>query len=212
MVYSLGRRLYVGLLDEANSCSLMASRGASFSLQSRLRPLPPGYLPEPTEVVKAVQEEFDKEGKYDSIVFAGIGEPTLRLGALLECAKMLKRVEHSNIGSVKLRLNTNGLGNVEHGRNIVPDLRHAGIEAVSVALNTMDPQQYMELMKPTTAGATQEHVCEFIRACVKEKMETEVTAVAREDVDLQAVQEFAAEAGASFRFRSYHPAEVKSNI
>eukprot|EP00960_Hanusia_phi_P073839 768098-Hanusia_phi.AAC.3 len=50
MVYSLGRRLYVGLLDEANSCSLMASRGASFSLQSRLRPLPPGYLPEPTEV------------------------------------------------------------------------------------------------------------------------------------------------------------------
>jgi len=46
----------------------------------------------------------------------------------------------------------------------------------------------MSLMKPTTAGATHERACEFIRACVKEEMETEVTAVAREDVNLQAVQ------------------------
>ena len=63
-------------------------------------PLPEGFTPSAEEVYQAVEAA---QGDYDSIAFAGAGEPLLRLGVLEQAAQLLLPK------GVPLRVNTNGL-------------------------------------------------------------------------------------------------------
>eukprot|EP00752_Nemacystus_decipiens_P014322 g12741.t1 len=82
-------------------------------------------------------------------------------------------------------------------------------DSVSVALNTADPMQYEELMKPSAHGLirTQAHglVCDLVTECVAQGLPTECTVVDRDAVDVGRVQELAAALGASCRVRPYCP-------
>lgn len=78
----------------------------------------------------------------EEIVFCGYGEPTERLDTLLEVAGWV----HGNTGA-RVRLDTNGMGNLINGRDIVPDLAQA-LDAVSISLNASGPEEYMELCRP----------------------------------------------------------------
>jgi uncharacterized radical SAM superfamily Fe-S cluster-containing enzyme len=119
LVYVIGRALYVSLTNRCNSVSLPATRGKGFTMST---PLPP-LVSEPSaaEISAAVNSAWlERENGYEAIVFAGLGEPTLRLDVLVEAANSLKE-------KAPLRLNTNGLGNAQHGRDIsgvVHALRH----------------------------------------------------------------------------------------
>ena len=53
----------------------------------------------------------------DEIVFCGYGEPTVRFDDLKECARRIKEEFHKTV-----RVNTNGLGNLINGRDIVPEM------------------------------------------------------------------------------------------
>lgn len=93
--------------------------------------------------VQEIKDEFDKfpPESYEDIVFCGYGEPTERLEDLLEVAAFAKQ----KFGK-KIRINTNGLANLIHGKDVTP-LFEGKIDAVSISLNTPDPQKYLELTR-----------------------------------------------------------------
>jgi TatD DNase family protein len=93
---------------------------------------------EPTaaEVIEAIGDPK----KYEEVVFCGFGEPTIRLDIIREVGKWVRE----NGG--KVRLNTDGHGNVINHRNIVPDLIGV-VDSVSISLNSTDPTQYGEMMR-----------------------------------------------------------------
>ena len=79
--------------------------------------------------------------KYDEVVFCGFGEPTERLDVLLKVAEWIK--DNYNI---KTRVNTNGLSDFIHGKDTAP-LFEGKIDAVSISLNTPNPERYFELTR-----------------------------------------------------------------
>ena len=96
--------------------------------------------PSKEEILQAVRD-YDFTG-FDELVFCGYGEPTCELETLLAAAKIAKEEK-----GLKTRLNTNGLGNEENGRDIVPDLAEV-IDSVSVSLNAPDAAKYQEVTRP----------------------------------------------------------------
>lgn len=77
--------------------------------------------------------------KYSELVFCGFGEPTENLGVMLEVCKFLK----SSTG-VPVRLDTNGLASLSHGKDIPPMLEGL-IDIVSISLNAPNAQRYLEI-------------------------------------------------------------------
>jgi radical SAM enzyme (TIGR04100 family) len=92
------------------------------------------------EIIEA-SKKFDM-AKYNEIVFCGFGEPTEAFGNLIKTAAYLKE----NFGK-KIRINTNGLGNLINGRDIIPQMEGL-IDTVSISLNTPDPEKYNEIVRP----------------------------------------------------------------
>ena len=102
---------------------------------------------EPTlEEIKQAIDTFDFNG-YEELVFCGYGEPTCALENLIASAAYVK--EKYNI---KVRLNTNGLANLYHKRNIVPELSKV-IDSVSISLNAPTAEKYQEVTRPQFENA-----------------------------------------------------------
>lgn len=95
--------------------------------------------PEYEEIIKA----FDNYNldDFNEIVFCGFGEPTERIDTLLEVAKYIK----TNFNK-KIRINTNGLGNLVNGKDITPLLKGL-VDTVSISLNTPNKERYLELTR-----------------------------------------------------------------
>ena len=77
------------------------------------------------EIIAAI-DAFDFTG-YEEFVFCGYGEPTCALDILEKTAKYVKEKY-----KLPIRVNTNGLGNLYHGRDIVPELSEY-IDSVSIS-------------------------------------------------------------------------------
>ena len=120
------------------------------------------------EVTSLLEEDGDQpRHKFNNVVIAGEGEPTLRMEALLAVARSvgpLRRPERP----LPVRVTTNGLCygvpnlgyspfNNERSSALLPmhrhvvlrDLLEAGITQLSVALNTADRHEYDALMRPS---------------------------------------------------------------
>ncbi len=105
------------------------------------------FKKEPTlEDIKAAMDAFDFEG-FEELVFCGYGEPTCALENLLESAAYAKEKY-----GIKIRLNTNGLCNLYHKRNIVPQLAKV-VDSVSISLNAPTPEKYQEVTRPQFENA-----------------------------------------------------------
>ncbi len=102
---------------------------------------------EPTlaEIKKAI-DIFDFSA-YSELVYCGYGEPTCALDNLLKSAAYVKERY-----PVAIRLNTNGLGNLYHGRNIVPELAQV-VDSVSISLNAPTAEKYQAVTRPQFENA-----------------------------------------------------------
>lgn len=98
------------------------------------------------EDIKAAIDNFDFTG-YDEIVYCGYGEPTCALDNLLASAKYAKE----KLG-IRIRLNTNGLCNLYHKRNIIPELSKV-IDSVSISLNAPTAEKYQAVTRPQFENA-----------------------------------------------------------
>jgi TatD family-associated radical SAM protein len=89
------------------------------------------------------------------IVFAGPGEPTLRLYDCLEAARRIRE------RGGRVRLETDGLANVLYDRDITPDLE-GSVDHLVVGLHTHDQSSYEWYFHPPVADAHRA-VVEFAR-------------------------------------------------
>jgi TatD DNase family protein len=143
-------------------------------------------------------KEIGDPKKYDEIVFCGYGEPTLRLNVIKEVSKKTKEM------GGRVRLNTNGHGNLINKRNILPELNGL-IDSVSVSLNAEDSEKYNKICHPVFKNGTYEAVKEFIREARKYIPEVVATIVDVPEVDEEKCKEIAEkELGVKFRGRRYN--------
>lgn len=98
------------------------------------------------EQIKKAIDAFDFEG-YDELVYCGYGEPTCALKNLLATAAYVKEKV-----PIHIRLNTNGLANLYHKRNVVPELSRV-IDSVSISLNAPTAEKYQEVTRPQFENA-----------------------------------------------------------
>lgn len=102
---------------------------------------------EPTiDDIKAAIDAFDFS-QFNEFVYCGYGEPTCALENLLESAKYIKEKY-----GLPIRLNTNGLGNLFHKRDIIPELAEV-IDSVSISLNAPTAEEYQAVTRPQFENA-----------------------------------------------------------
>ncbi len=145
--------------------------------------------------------EIGDASKYEQIVFCGYGEPTIRLDIIKDVAKALKlRTPHS---AFRIRLDTNGHGNLFWGKNILPELKGL-IDYVSVSLNAPDAETYDKLCKSLYGKAAFSAVLDFIKEAKKYIPEVEASIVDLPSVDKEKARALATELGVKFRVRPYY--------
>jgi TatD family-associated radical SAM protein len=197
-VYWLDNKLYLNITNNCSNrcffCLKNFKRGVGgFNLK---------FAEEPT--VAQITGELGQVlsmRNWDEVVFCGFGEPTERLDVLLEIARWIRQ----HYGKpLRIRVNTNGHGYLlNRGRDVAAELKAAGIDKVSVSLNAGDRETYVEICKPTFAGAY-EAVIEFIQKA-KPILQVEATAVRMPEVDIAAAKSVADGLGVKFRVREYIP-------
>jgi TatD DNase family protein len=193
-VYRLKDNLYINMTNRCpNRCAFCLCCGLSGIGGAEL------WLDlEPT--VDEVVAEFDERSKSfkpAEIVFCGFGEPTTRWDDVYSVGKQLRQ------RGLKLRLDSNGLGNLLAGRDITSEVAEV-MDAVSISLNAPDAGTYQSLCHPRMNNAFTA-VVDFIKACVQHGLATTVTVVDRV-IDSQAVtatEELAHSLEATFRVRSW---------
>lgn len=171
IVYPLKGNLYINLTNRCTARCVFCPRVS--------RPIVEGYnlrlAYEPS--VDDVMKTVGNPAGYKEVVFCGFGEPTLRLHDLLEIAGWLKARQ------AKVRLNTNGHGNLIHRRSIVLDLV-GKIDTVSISLNAPDAATYYRIVRPDFGPQTYQAVKEFIQECREKLPEVQVTMVDIASLDI----------------------------
>lgn len=132
------RGLYVNLTNRCNcDCVFCLRQKKSMAKESSL------WLErEPT--VDEVKTALDVAPWHvvKEVVFCGFGEPTIRLAELTELLTYAKKIRPQ----IPTRLNTNGLGELYHGREIAADF--AGIlDTASISLNAATAEKYFKLTR-----------------------------------------------------------------
>ena len=148
------------------------------------------------EEVTAAMDAFDFAG-YQELVYCGYGEPTCALENLVASAKY----EKEKYG-IKVRINTNGLGNLYNGKDIVPELMDA-VDVVSISLNAPNEKKYMEVTRPQFENAFQ-GMLDFASECREKGLEVRFTVVdVLPDEEIKASRQLAESMGIGLRVRHF---------
>lgn len=188
--YTLRGNRYLNVTNRCTlRCTFCPKFNDSWTVQDYALRLP--REPSVDEMVEAV----DDPAHYREVVFCGLGEPTLRLYDVLEAATRLRE-----LGARWIRLNTDGLANLVHRRDVTPDLERI-IDSVSVSLNAQDAATYERHCRPKEPGSY-EAMLDFVRRVREFVPEVSVSAIdGLEGVDIAACRAIAADLGVRFRRR-----------
>ena len=147
---------------------------------------------EPT--VDELMAAIGDPGRYREIVFCGYGEPTMRLDVIVEVGRRLRAQ------GARVRVDTNGQGNLIWNRNIAPELADA-VDAVSISLNAQDAETYDRICGSRFGAKAYEHVLAFVRESVKAGLDVSVSVVDVPEIDIEAARRVAGDLGVSLRVR-----------
>lgn len=151
--------------------------------------------PTPQEIKEAM-DAFDFHG-YKELVYCGYGEPTCALETLIDTARYAK--EHYGLS---IRVNTNGLGSLQNGRDIVPELAQV-VDCVSISLNAPDEAAYNDVTRPTLPGAYQA-MLDFAVQAARQIPEIRFTIVdVLPEEEIQASKDLAASLHIPLRIRKF---------
>lgn len=197
VVYWLDNSLYLNITNEcSNDCYFCIRKfwngvgGFNLTLESD---------PSTDQIIKELQKHIHRR-MWEEVVFCGFGEPLSKLDTVLEVTRWIRR--HTVLS---VRVDTNGHGfllNPE--RNVVEELRKAGVSRLSVSLNAHDSHTYRAVCKPRFDNAFQ-NVLDFIRKAKEVGIEVEVTAVQIPEINIRKMREMVNMLGVKFRLRRYIP-------
>ncbi|MDE6029148.1 MAG: TatD family nuclease-associated radical SAM protein [Clostridiales bacterium] len=151
--YMLDGKAYINLTNKCCNACTFCIRNTGDGVKD----VPLWLDDEPTSAGE-VLAAFDKLN-YQSgeVVFCGYGEPTENLDVLTAVARELKARGYM------LRLNTNGLGNLVHGKDIAPELDC--MDVVSVSLNNCTSDKYLSVTRSAFGAKAFDGVLDFARCC-----------------------------------------------
>ncbi len=155
------------------------------------------HTQDPTlEEIKQAIDAFDFTG-YDEFVYCGYGEPTCALENLLESARYLKS-KHP----IRVRVNTNGLANLYHKRDIIPELAEV-VDSVSVSLNAPNAEEYEKVTRPAFPDAYPA-MLDFAEECSRVIAHTQLSIVdVLPEEDIRKCQEIADSRGVHLKIRKF---------
>jgi len=189
LVYDIGNKRYINL---TNSCTLKCA----FCPKTKGSPEVHQYnlgIEERHKVDDFIKAIGDPS-QFEELVFCGFGEPTMRLKELLAIAKYIKQ-HHGRV-----RINTDGLANLVHKRNVLPELAEV-VDALSVSLNGQTEKIYNRHCLPGLKGSFQA-VLDFLALAPNYIPDTTVTAIDGLDgLDINACEQLAKQRGVKFRGR-----------
>ncbi|MBQ3138023.1 MAG: TIGR04100 family radical SAM protein [Ruminococcus sp.] len=194
--YEVGNNLYLNLTNQCPCACTFCIRNNSDGAYGS----DPLWL-EHEPSMEEIRADLSKRdiSAYNEVIFCGFGEPTCRLDALLETAKWLKNA----CTDVKLRLNTNGLGDLVNNRPIAEELCDI-IDTISVSLNAGTKEEYIKVTRPKYENAW-EAMQKFTADCVNTGKSQIVMSVV--DVippeQIEASRQVAESLGATLRVRTY---------
>ena len=185
--------LYVNLTNKCTNSCVFCIRNTTDNIKGKKLWLENEDF-EAQEVIKQLKNFKQPE----EVVFCGYGEPLMKLSILKGIASYLKQ------NHIKVRINTNGMGNVINNRNVLPEISDL-VDEISISLNAPTEEQYNEISKPQVKNAYNE-MLEFAKKCVEYDIKTTLTVVDNHSdytLDLDACKKIADEIGAEFRVREW---------
>ncbi len=192
IAYKIRDSLYLNITNKCTIACVFCPKFSTFEVKGYYLKLPK----EPTfeEIVSAMGDLSGME----EVVFCGFGEPTQRLDLLKQLATYI----HSK--NLKVRLDTDGLGNLVHQKNILPELKGL-IDAVNVSLNAPNAEVYAKVCPSKYKEAAYPEVKKFILEAKKYIPWVQASVVGMPEVDVEASRKVAEEElGVQFRHREYN--------
>lgn len=187
IAYPIRESLYLNVTNRCTSKCIFCVRFATdFVKGHNLR-----LEQEPT--VEELKRAVGDPARYKEVVFCGFGEPLLRLDTVKTVAAWVKKK------GGRVRVNTNGHGNLIHKRNILPELQGI-VDVLSVSLDAQDAETYDRLCKPVFKDAFPE-VVRFIREAKRYVPDVQATVVTAEGVDVEKCREITDALGVELRVR-----------
>ncbi len=195
ILYPVGKALYVNLTNQCPcACTFCIRQNGDGAYGSDSLWL----AHEPSmEEIKAAFSAWQLSD-FSELVFCGYGEPTMALDRLLETAAYVKSLENCP----PIRLNTNGLSDLIHGKETACLLKGL-VDTVSISLNAGTKAEYMAVTRPKWDNAF-EAMQQYALDCkryVPKVMFTVVDVISK--TEIEAAQAVADQLGIPLRVRQY---------
>ena len=189
IAYTIDDRRYLSITDRCTLACKFCPKTQG-SMQVHQYDLTFSHRPDKDEIIAAIGNISD----YSWIVFCGYGESTLRLKTLLEVARYVKQQ------GGQVRLNTDGLANLVHKKNVLPEMEGL-IDAISISLNAQNEDIYNRHCVPALDHSWHA-MLDFLKLAPSYIPDVTATAIqGLAGVDIEACRALAQERGAKFRQR-----------
>ncbi|MCR4287283.1 MAG: YchF/TatD family DNA exonuclease [Deltaproteobacteria bacterium] len=191
IAYRIRNSLYLNITNRCTNHCTFCAKFKSYTVKGhylRLR-----QEPDFADVVRAAGPEPEK---YDEVVFCGFGEPLIRVDLVRQAGMHFKRL------GCKIRIDTDGLANLVHKRNVLPELMF--VDCISVSLNAPDSDTYQRLVKTPFGDKAYPAILYFLREAKKFIPKVVASVVAVPGLDIEACRKVAEDdLGVAFRIREY---------
>ena len=189
--YEAHGNLYLNITNKCSASCVFCVRDFSDGVYGYNLQL--SHEPTVDEIISEL--ETLKLSKYKEVVFTGFGEPTIQLDELLEITRYL------NKRNIVVRLDTNGHANlINPHRDVVSELKKAGLSAVSVSLNAESEELYNKLCRPIYDNSYQA-MLDFTKEALDAGIRTRMTVVGVPGIDIEKCERIAQDIGADFHVR-----------
>lgn len=177
IIYTFENQIYLNLTNECPCRCTFCIRNNGDSVGDA-QTLWHKKAPTLDEVISAL-DSFDF-ADHKEVVVCGYGEPTAALDVLVGTCRYIKE----KFG-FKIRLNTNGLGDLVNGRSVAKEVCEY-IDCVSISLNAPTAQKYNEVTRPKFGEKSFDAMLSFAQDCKKyldDVRFTVVDTISAEDIE-----------------------------
>ncbi len=191
IAYNLKDSLYLNITNRCTIACVFCGKWKSFMLRDfNLR-----LKKEPT--VEEILHAVGDPSTYNEIVFVGWGESLLRIDVVKEVSRRLKEK-----GAKRIRIDTDGLANLVHKRNVLPELKGL-VDAISISLNAQDAHTYARVCPSKYGERAYPAVVDFIEEARHHIPDVTASVVTVPGVDVERCREIAEGLGVKFKPRIY---------
>lgn len=191
IAYNLKDSLYLNITNRCTIACVFCGKWKSFMLRDfNLR-----LKKEPT--VEEILYAAGDPSIYNEIVFVGWGESLLRIDVVKEVSRKLREK-----GAKRIRIDTDGLANLVHKRNILPELKGL-VDAISISLNAQDAPTYARVCPSKYGERAYPAVVDFIKEAKHYIPDVTASVVTVPRVDVEKCREIVEGLSVKFKPRIY---------